>query len=164
MDPLYTIDLGDQDHPRELGQLKIPGYSGYLHPIGSDLLLGLGVDATDEGRSLGAQAAVFDIGDLTDPRRVSQQRLGLYSSMPALDDPRGFTWLPDRRTGLTSVASWMGTHGDRSRLLALHVDPSGTLSTRVLATDVGWDSRTLPLADGRVALVAGHGLRVLTIG
>jgi hypothetical protein len=162
MDPLYTIDLSDQDDPRELGHLKIPGYSGYLHPIGGALLLGLGVDATDEGRSLGAQAAVFDIGDLTDPRRVSQQRLGLYSSLPALDDPRGFTWLPERRTGLTTVASWMG-NGDRSQLLALHVAPSGALSTRVLATDVGWDSRTLPLADGRVALVDPRGLRVLRI-
>jgi uncharacterized secreted protein with C-terminal beta-propeller domain len=163
MDPLYTIDLSDPGHPRELGQLKIPGYSGYLHPIGDDLLLGLGVDATDEGRSLGAQAAVFDIGDLADPRRVSQRRLGLYSSLPALDDPRGFTWLPDRRTGLTSVASWMGGNGDRSRLLALRVASNGALSARVLATDVGWDSRTLPLDDGRVALVDQHGLRLLAV-
>jgi len=160
MDPLYTIDLTDQDHPRELGQLKIPGYSGYLHPIGDDRLLGLGVDATDQGRNLGAQAAVFDIADLADPRRVSQQGFGAESSLPALDDPRGFTWLPDRSTGLTTVASWTS---DRSRLVALHVGADGALEARDLATDVGWNARTLPLADGRVAVV-DEGLRVLDVG
>jgi uncharacterized secreted protein with C-terminal beta-propeller domain len=160
MDPLYTIDLTDQDHPRELGKLKIPGYSGYLHPIGDDLLLGLGVDATDEGRSLGAQAATFDISDLTDPRQVSHQAFGLSSSLPALDDPRGFTWLPDRRTGLTSVTSW---GDDQTRLVALRVTPGGALEAHDLATGVGWNARTLPLDDGRVALVDEHGLRVLSV-
>jgi uncharacterized secreted protein with C-terminal beta-propeller domain len=161
MDPLYTIDLTDQDHPRELGRLKIPGYSGYLHPIGGDLLLGLGVDATDEGRQLGTQAAVFDVGDLTDPRRISRQGFGSETSLPALDDPRGFTWLPDRRTGLTTVASWSGDH---ARLVALTVGADGALQARDLATDVGWDARTLPLDDGRVAVVDERGLRVLDVG
>lgn len=162
MDPLYTIDLADQDHPRETGVLKIPGYSGYLHPIGSDLLLGLGVDATDQGQSLGAQSAVFDIGDLSHPRRVSQQGFGAQSSLPALQDPRGFTWLPDRRTGLFSVSSW--TNG-RARLVAVHVSAGGSLEAHDLATDVvGWNARTLPLDDGRVALVDDRGLRVLTVG
>jgi uncharacterized secreted protein with C-terminal beta-propeller domain len=159
MDPLYTIDLTDQDRPREIGRLKIPGYSGYLHPIGNDLLLGLGVDATDQGQSLGAQAAVFDISDLTDPRRVSQQGFGEQSSLPALEDPRGFTWLPDRSTGLTSVSTW--TDG-RSRLVSLHVSDSGALVAGDLATDVGWNARTLPLDDGRVALV-DEGLRVISV-
>lgn len=160
IDPLYTIDLSDPDHPRELGELKIPGYSGYLHPIGDDLLLGLGVDATTEGRSLGGQAAVFDIRDLTDPRRVSQQGFGHQSWLTALDDPRGFTWLPGRRTGLTTVSGWSS---DRSRLVALRVSESGALDARDLATDVGWNARTLPLDDGRVALVDEE-LRVLDLG
>jgi hypothetical protein len=160
VDPLYTIDLSDQDRPRELGKLKIPGYSGYLHPIGDDLLLGLGIDATNQGQSLGAQAATFDIGDLTDPRRISTQGFGEQSSMPALDDPRGFTWLPDRRTGLTTVASWTT---DRTRLVALEVGNDGALEARDLATDVGWNARTLPLDDGRVALV-DEDLRVLDVG
>ncbi|HET6167276.1 MAG TPA: beta-propeller domain-containing protein [Marmoricola sp.] len=158
MDPLYTIDLSDQDHPREVGALKIPGFSGYLHPIGDNLLLGLGVNATSEGHNLGGQAAVFDIGDLADPRRVSTQGFGEQSSLPALDDPRGFTWLPDGRTGLTTVTSWTT---DRARLVALHVSPSGALQARDLATDVGWNARTLPLEDGRVALVDDKALRIV---
>jgi uncharacterized secreted protein with C-terminal beta-propeller domain len=160
-DPLYTIDLTDGDHPRELGRLKIPGYSGYLHPIGDDLLLGLGVDATDEGQSLGGQTAVFDIADLGAPRRLSQQGFGRESFLPALDDPRGFTWLPNRRTGLITVSSWTS---DRSRLVALRVTDGGSLQARDLATDLGRNARTLPLDDGRVALVDDNRLRVLDVG
>ncbi len=75
MDPLYTIDLSDPTQPRRLGALKIPGFSAYLHPIGGDRLLGLGSDATSDGQNLGAQAAVFDIGDATRARQVEQDDL-----------------------------------------------------------------------------------------
>src|SRR4029079_11743868 len=42
MAPLYTVDLSEPARPRELGALKIPGFSAYLHPVGHDQLLGLG--------------------------------------------------------------------------------------------------------------------------
>ena len=50
-DPLYTLDLSDPARPRVVGELKIPGYSAYLHPVGDGLLLGIGQDATDDGRA-----------------------------------------------------------------------------------------------------------------
>jgi uncharacterized secreted protein with C-terminal beta-propeller domain len=162
MDPLYTIDLTDPTHPREIGQLKIPGYSGYLHPLGDGLLLGLGVDATDLGRSLGAQSAVFDIHDLAAPQRLAHLGFGEQSYLPALDDPRAFTWLPDQRTALTTVE---GGSSGLLRLVALHVGAGGALDARDLVTDADWSARTLPLADGRVALVDDqHGVRLLTLG
>jgi hypothetical protein len=52
-DPLYVIDLSDPTAPAMTGQLKIPGYSAYLHPVGDGLLLGVGQDASDEGRVQG---------------------------------------------------------------------------------------------------------------
>ncbi|MGO4256942.1 beta-propeller domain-containing protein [Marmoricola sp. RAF53] len=172
VDPLYTVDLSDPARPRTLGALKIPGYSGYLHPLGDGLLLGLGVDATATGENLGAQAAVFDIADPDHPVRTSRQGFGRETGLPAVEDPRAFTWLPDRRTALTTVQASDG----RTRLVALDVSADGGLGTRVLAEDLqGWQVRTLPLADGRVALVdqqageqAGeHGeqqVRVLEVG
>ena len=45
------------------GELKIPGYSAYLHPVGDDLLLGVGQDATEQGRRLGTQLSLFDVSD-----------------------------------------------------------------------------------------------------
>jgi hypothetical protein len=48
-DPLYTLGLSDSASPRVAGELKIPGYSAYLHPVGDHLLLGVGQEATEDG-------------------------------------------------------------------------------------------------------------------
>jgi hypothetical protein len=58
------------------------------------------------------------------------------------------------------VTSW---GDDQTRLVALRVTPGGALEAHDLATGVGWNARTLPLDDGRVALVDEHGLRVLSV-
>ena len=75
-DPLYTIDRSDPTNPREVGELKIMGYSAYLHPIGDDLLIGVGQDADEVGRRLGTQLSLFDVSDDRDPRRIAQVTLG----------------------------------------------------------------------------------------
>jgi uncharacterized secreted protein with C-terminal beta-propeller domain len=75
-DPLYTIDLSDPSSPRVAGELKILGYSAYLHPIGDNLLLGVGQDADEEGRVKGTQVSVFDVSDLARPARIHQLTLG----------------------------------------------------------------------------------------
>ena len=72
-DPLYTLDLSDPAAPRVVGELKILGYSAYLHPVGGDLLLGVGQDATDEGRRLGTQLSLFDVCDPANPARLQQR-------------------------------------------------------------------------------------------
>lgn len=81
-DPLYIIDLSDStllnqysmsEHaPAVLGELKITGYSAYLHPLGDDLLLGVGQEATEEGVTVGTQVSLFDISDRARPERVAQ--------------------------------------------------------------------------------------------
>ena len=49
-DPLYTLDLSDPTAPRVLGELKVPGYSAYLHPLG-DGMLARGGSGRDHGRA-----------------------------------------------------------------------------------------------------------------
>ena len=71
IDPFYTIDLSDPAEPAVVGELKIPGFSSYLHPIGDGLVLGVGSDADDNGRVTGAKVSLFDVSDLADPREVS---------------------------------------------------------------------------------------------
>ncbi|MGH3650770.1 MAG: beta-propeller domain-containing protein [Acidimicrobiia bacterium] len=75
-DPLYTLDLSDPRRPEVVGELKIPGYSAYLHPVGEGLLLGVGQDATDDGRIRGTQVSIFDVSDLSDPVRLDTYTLG----------------------------------------------------------------------------------------
>ncbi len=79
-DPLYAIDLSDPRNPRVTGELKINGYSAYLHPIDENTLIGVGQDATDEGQTTGTQVAVFDVSDPAAPKRLHQYTLpGAYS-------------------------------------------------------------------------------------
>ena len=73
-DPLYAIDLTDPASPRLLGELKIPGFSEYLHPLGEHRLIGMGQDADLDGMTRGAQAALFDVTDLTNPRQIDVVR------------------------------------------------------------------------------------------
>jgi hypothetical protein len=90
-DPLYTIDLSDPTKPRVVGELKILGYSAYLHPIGDGLLLGVGQDASDQGRRLGSQVSVFDVSDPANPKLLQRQVLGQGSSTAEFN-PHAFLW------------------------------------------------------------------------
>jgi hypothetical protein len=162
-DPLYTVDLADPARPRVRGALEIPGFSTYLHPLGGDLLLGLGHDATPTGADLGAQAATFDLRDLRDVRRTDTLSFGRNTGLAVDTDPRALTYLPALRTLVTTVADW---DGSGSRLVALHVAPDGTLTrTGAWATAryLGEDVRVLPIAGGRVALVDDD-VRVVHVG
>ena len=71
IDPFYTIDLSDPANPTIVGELKIPGFSSYLHPIGDTLVLGVGSDADADGRVTGAKVSLFDVSDLTAPLEVA---------------------------------------------------------------------------------------------
>jgi hypothetical protein len=163
-DPLYTIDLSDPAHPRVEGELKIPGYSTYLHPVGGDLLVGVGHDATTSGSELGAQAATFDLRNLGDVRRADTLSFGSGTGLGADTDPRTFSYLPAQRTLVTVVSDWQTS---RSRFVALHVSRDGVLSPAgSWSTDsyVGSGVRALPLEHGRVALVDDQDVRVVQVG
>jgi uncharacterized secreted protein with C-terminal beta-propeller domain len=100
-DPLYTLDLADPARPRVLGELEVPGYSAYLHPVGEDLVLGVGQDATEDGRRTGAQVSLFDVRDLRAPRRLGQVGFGPGSFSAVEGDHRAFLHWP--ATGLAVV-------------------------------------------------------------
>ena len=81
VDPLYVIDLHDQEAPVIAGELNMPGYSSYIHPIGDDLVLGIGKDAVpsesgDFAWYQGLKLALFDVSDMTAPQEVSTVVIG----------------------------------------------------------------------------------------
>ncbi|MBC8363462.1 MAG: beta-propeller domain-containing protein [Actinobacteria bacterium] len=91
-DPFYTIDLSDPTNPVVRGELKITGYSGYLHPISDDLVLGIGQEATEEGRTLGTKVTLFDVSDLDNPTALDTWAPGGGGSSSAEWDHRAFLW------------------------------------------------------------------------
>jgi uncharacterized secreted protein with C-terminal beta-propeller domain len=109
-DPLYTIDLSNPRSPKVLGELKILGYSAYLHPMGDGLLLGIGQDADEQGRTKGTQVAVFDVGDPANPRRI--HKMTFEDGWSEVEyDHRAFLYWP--ATGLTMlpVQAWSWEDG-----------------------------------------------------
>jgi hypothetical protein len=151
MDPLYTLDLSDADDPRLLGELKIPGFSEYLHPVGGDILLGVGQRATMQGVTKGSQVQTFDLRDLTDPRQIDSLRFNSDYS-PVEHDSRAFTYLIEQRLALVPTGSWSGD----STVEVVRLSADGSLETVTSLELPGWteEARAVPLGGDRVALVA----------
>jgi beta propeller domain-containing protein len=92
-DPLYTLDLSDPSRPRVVGELKITGFSSYLHPAGDGRLIGVGQDADLDGRVQGTQVSLFDVGNPAAARRLDAYALPGGNS-EAEYDPHAFLYWP----------------------------------------------------------------------
>ncbi|WP_128895805.1 beta-propeller domain-containing protein [Longirhabdus pacifica] len=89
VDPLFVIDFSESDNPNILGQLKIPGYSDYLHPYDENHLIGFGKDTVEvdvkdrNGNTVGTTAyyqgmkmALFDVSDVSNPIEKHKVMIG----------------------------------------------------------------------------------------
>ena len=92
VDPLYVVDLGDSADPRIAAALELPGFSEYLHPLPSGLLLGFGKDARPAGTAgdgqgawyQGLQLSLYDVRDVGRPREIQRVIIGKRGSDSAL--------------------------------------------------------------------------------
>lgn len=75
-DPFFVIDVSDPTDPSILGELKIPGFSNYLHPYDENHVIGFGKDATENGIQQGMKMALFDVTDVSDPKEVAKEVIG----------------------------------------------------------------------------------------
>jgi uncharacterized secreted protein with C-terminal beta-propeller domain len=155
-DPLYLLDLSGT--PRVLGELKIPGFSTYLHPLGDGKLLGVGQDADKNGQVTGVQVSGFDVSDLTSPTQVDRLHLG-PGWTPALDDSRAFTYDPARRLATFVFSGYdpAAELGQETSALGVRVDADGMLRElgRMPVTEDYPPERVL--LDDDVVLAVGHG-------
>ncbi len=98
VDPLFVIDLSNPTTPKVLGELKIPGYSSYLHPFGENYLIGFGEDSVEklyinwEGEqdvvayANGLKMAIFDVSDYSNPKELYSIKIGNRGSYSELLD------------------------------------------------------------------------------
>jgi uncharacterized secreted protein with C-terminal beta-propeller domain len=100
VDPLFTLDLSDPAKPAIAGELKVPGYATYLHPLNDNYLLALGQNTLLDGDAVrvnGLQLSVFDIRNFADPKLVHSRIIGdpgTYSE--ALYNHKALTFWPDK--------------------------------------------------------------------
>ena len=89
MDPLFVIDLSNETQPEVLGELKIPGYSTYLHPYDENHLIGIGMQTEEvvnrdssgkvvstTAKIIGMKMALFDVTDTNNPIQLSETVIG----------------------------------------------------------------------------------------
>ena len=90
IDPFFVFDLSDPARPTALGELKIPGFSTWLQPVGENHVLGVGYG---EGSPREIKASLFNVSDPRNPVEQSTLVLGRsFTSSDALWDPHAFTW------------------------------------------------------------------------
>jgi uncharacterized secreted protein with C-terminal beta-propeller domain len=130
IDPLSTLDLTEPEAPRVVGELEIPGYSAYLHPLGGGLLLGIGQEASSAGRTQGTQVSIFDVSDLAHPKRIQHVVYGGGSS-DAEFDPHAFLWWGPTSTAVLPMQIWEQPTDPQAKPF------TGAIGLRVAATGIG---------------------------
>jgi hypothetical protein len=109
-DPLYTVDLSDPAAPKVTGELKITGYSAYLHPAGDGRLIGVGQEANETGGVLGAQVSLFDVSNPAGATRIAQYHVP-DSWSEVQNDPHAFLYWPEKNLLVMPVSGTMDGKG-----------------------------------------------------
>ncbi|GHG79110.1 beta-propeller domain-containing protein [Comamonas sp. JC664] len=183
VDPLFTFDLSDPANPRMVGELKIPGFSTYIHPLGDSHLLTFGEHRNEDGtwQDRALKLSLFDVSDLANPRETFTHQLGSMSShSEALYEHKAFTFFPAKGLLAIPFMDWDYNaydywSGFRSELRVFRVDtatgfsPVGTVSVRDMYQSFSvrnWSWYWSPtvrrsiMADDYVYTVSDAGLRV----
>lgn len=82
-DPLFSADLSDPHNPKIIGELKIPGFSEYLHPYGEGKLLGIGMDVDEE--TVATEGVKLSMFDISDPSDVKEENKYIMKDMYGTD-------------------------------------------------------------------------------
>jgi uncharacterized secreted protein with C-terminal beta-propeller domain len=101
IDPLFVIDLSNPDAPKVLGELKITGYSSYLHPYDETHIIGIGKETVAEREDFawyqGVKISLFDVSDISNPREISKYEIGdRGTDSPVLWDHKAFLFDKER--------------------------------------------------------------------
>lgn len=188
VDPLFTLDLANPLSPRVVGELKIPGFSTYLHPVDENHLLAIGVDLPDPGpdgevdwSARAMKLSLFDVSNFAQPIEKYSLRVGTaYGWSEAGWNHKAFNWFPARN--MLAIPFSDLTHGGRdywgrfvSELRLFRVDvnrglfPQGALRMNDLFIEHGyreWSWRYSPwirrsvMADDYAYAISDAGIRV----
>ncbi|MGV3620259.1 MAG: beta-propeller domain-containing protein, partial [Archangium sp.] len=190
VDPLFTFDLSNPTNPRLLGELKIPGFSTYIHPLDANHLLTIGTYVPEDNTNWQARAlqlAIFDVTDMTNPRQTHTQLVGTaYGWSEAEHEHKAFNYFAAKKLLAIPFPDWNNNwsgSGDywssfTSELKVYSVDPltgfqaKGAISLRDMyqvENYYGWTYYWTPnvrrsvMADEFVYAISDSGIRVANI-
>ncbi len=122
-DPLFVVDLENPAAPSLVGQLSIPGFSTYMHPLDDGHLLTIGMDADANGRQTGLALQIFDVTNPTTPKQTAKYTFSgsEYGYSDATYDHKAFTYFADKKLLAFPFVAY-GTNGMRSSLEVFDID------------------------------------------
>ena len=152
IDPLFTLDLSNPIEPAVLGELHIPGFSRYLHPVGENLLIGIGRDGNGWGVTGGLQVSLFDVSDPANPVRIDSYSIDStwWDASIAEYDHHAFSYFAETGTLAIPTRTWadsLNGHVLVNALTVLHVDRETGLELVGKVTDDSSILRSLRIED-----------------
>ena len=127
-DPLFIADLSDPTAPKITGEVKLPGFSSYLHPIGDQYILGVGYGGDDEGADWNCvKITLFDVSDRNAPK-VADEVILKNSFSDVNYDPKAFTYYPEK--GLVGIPTVVDKGGESCCAYVLLDTNGGRLSKK----------------------------------
>lgn len=148
-----------------MGALELTGYSAYLSPAGDGQLVGVGQEASSEGRQVGLLVALFDVRDPAHPRRLAHL-VETDQHSAAEFDPHAFLYWPTTGTAVLPVNSWNGS-SDGESALVLRIGASGIAVTGTISqpggADPGGITRAMVIGD-ELWTLSDSGLMVSDLG
>lgn len=123
-DPLFILDLSDPTSPKVTGELKIPGFSNYLHPYTENLLIGIGTSGDESGATGQLKVSLFDVSDMQEPKEISSVVFddSAFSYSAAQYDHRAYLSLPDGAFAVPVTANGYASTDSQSFACALTVE------------------------------------------
>lgn len=125
-DPLFVIDLSDPAAPRVVGEVKLPGFSAYLHPVGEGLILGVGYDGDDQSANFSTvKVSLFDVRNPAKPAEIDNYIVECAST-DITRDPKAFLFYPEMSlAGIPMVVTKENGENPVQSYMTLKVSQSG---------------------------------------
>lgn len=138
-DPLFVLDMSNPQAPVVKGQVEIPGFSAYLHPINENLLLGVGQDGDDDGENGGMKISLFDVSNPENPVECDKITLNgnqtpnssLVVSSEAFYTHKALCWDGENNIMYVPYAKYENAWSSYNGGTSYHKQTSGVLAVKV---------------------------------
>ena len=143
MDPLFVIDLSDVKKPKILGELKIPGYSTYLHPYDETHLIGFGYDTKENSSEdgyvqNGLKMSMFDITNLNNPKEMFTVKIGKNgTTSPLTEDHKALLFSKEKNIIAFPVNSYKnGKYVSKAQIYKIDLNKGFILQGEIQNSEV----------------------------
>jgi uncharacterized secreted protein with C-terminal beta-propeller domain len=149
---LFTLDLSDPVNPKVAGELKIPGFSSYLHPIDDQHVLAIGRDGSN------LQVSLFDVSDMGHPMRTDVYTIDGGWGSSAESDHHAFAYFPEQHVLALPVWAWGGR-----RTVLLNIDLEHGISQLGAIVQSGWGPQRTVRIGEFVYAISGQHVKVVSL-